>query len=70
MKIKYCHIAFLFILMSCVNILHGQELLFRNYTVSQGLGSNTVWAIAQDTKGYIWFGTKNGLSSSRKRYNR
>ncbi len=62
MKKKYCHTALLFILMGCVNILYGQQLLFRNYTVSQGLGSNTVWAIAQDAKGYIWFGTKNGLS--------
>ncbi|GAA0537490.1 two-component regulator propeller domain-containing protein [Chitinophaga japonensis] len=40
----------------------GQQLLFRNYTVSEGLPSSTVRAIAQDDQGYMWFGTKNGLS--------
>ncbi|WP_114778586.1 hybrid sensor histidine kinase/response regulator transcription factor [Botryobacter ruber] len=35
---------------------------FRNYTVTDGLSSNTVWAISQDEQGYMWFGTKDGLS--------
>ncbi|RAV30260.1 hypothetical protein DN748_05595 [Sinomicrobium soli] len=39
-----------------------QELTFRNYTVEEGLVSNTIWSIGQDSKGYMWFGTKNGLS--------
>jgi ligand-binding sensor domain-containing protein/signal transduction histidine kinase/DNA-binding response OmpR family regulator len=40
----------------------GQQILFRNYNVSDGLPSSTVRAIAQDSQGYMWFGTKNGLS--------
>lgn len=39
-----------------------QQLLFRNYTVAEGLPSSTVRAITQDRQGYLWFGTKNGLS--------
>jgi ligand-binding sensor domain-containing protein/signal transduction histidine kinase/DNA-binding response OmpR family regulator len=35
---------------------------FRNYTVTDGLKSNTVWTISQDEQGYMWFGTKDGLS--------
>lgn len=42
--------------------LWGQQILFRNYSVEQGLCSNTVWCINQDQQGYMWFGTKNGLS--------
>lgn len=39
-----------------------QQILFRNYSVEDGLKSNTVWSILQDRQGYMWFGTKNGLS--------
>ncbi len=39
-----------------------QQVLFRNYSVNDGLGSNTIWAISQDSQGYMWFGTKDGLN--------
>lgn len=39
-----------------------QQILFKNYSVADGLPSATVRAIAQDAQGYMWFGTKNGLS--------
>ncbi|WP_187774963.1 hybrid sensor histidine kinase/response regulator transcription factor [Pedobacter sp. BS3] len=45
-----------------MNNLFGQQILFKNYSVEDGLCSNTVWCIAQDDQGYMWFGTKNGLS--------
>jgi ligand-binding sensor domain-containing protein/signal transduction histidine kinase/DNA-binding response OmpR family regulator len=40
----------------------GQQIRFRNYSVAEGLPSSTVRAIAQDDQGYLWFGTKNGIS--------
>ncbi len=42
--------------------LPAQQILFRNYSVTDGLCSNTVWSISQDHQGYMWFGTKNGLN--------
>lgn len=39
--------------------------LFYNYTVKDGLLSNTVWSILEDKFGNIWFGTNDGIS----RYN-
>lgn len=39
-----------------------ERIHFRNYTVTDGLQSNTIWAISQDEQGYMWFGTKDGLS--------
>lgn len=39
-----------------------QDLIFKNYSVESGLVSNTVWSIGQDGQGYMWFGTRNGLS--------
>jgi ligand-binding sensor domain-containing protein len=35
---------------------------FTQYTVQDGLNSNTVWSILEDKKGRIWFGTDSGLS--------
>lgn len=39
-----------------------QQILFRNYSVADGLCANTVWAVSQDDQGYMWFGTKDGLN--------
>lgn len=39
-----------------------QKIFFRHYTVSDGLCANTIWDIEQDDQGYMWFGTKYGLS--------
>lgn len=41
---------------------HAQKIFFRHYTVSDGLCANTIWDIEQDNQGYMWFGTKYGLS--------
>ncbi|HXH98851.1 MAG TPA: two-component regulator propeller domain-containing protein [Sphingobacteriaceae bacterium] len=59
-----------FIRIFCVPVLFslltgvsfGQQILFRNYSVNDGLCSNTVWNMAQDDQGYMWFGTKDGLN--------
>lgn len=47
---------------SAYNMAIGQQVLFRNYSVNNGMSSNTVWNIIQDDQGYMWFGTKNGLN--------
>ena len=39
-----------------------QILPFESYTVKDGLPSNRITAIHQDSRGYIWVGTNNGLS--------
>lgn len=54
-------ILLLFILF-IVKIADAQQIYFRNYSATDGLCSNTVWCISQDDQGYMWFGTKNGLS--------
>ena len=43
-------------------VTFGQQILFRNYSVNDGLCSNTVWNMAQDDQGYMWYGTKDGLN--------
>lgn len=40
----------------------GQSHYFRHYQVEEGLSNNTVFSIIQDHKGFMWFGTRDGLS--------
>src|SRR2546421_11063734 len=39
-----------------------QQLSVRHYDVSDGLANSHVSSITQDAKGYLWFGTREGLS--------
>lgn len=43
---------------------HAQErnLRFRHLTPNDGLSQSSVTCILQDSKGYMWFGTYNGLN--------
>lgn len=38
------------------------QLVYHQYTVDNGLPSNEVYQVFQDSKGYIWFATSNGVS--------
>src|SRR5262245_7066598 len=42
--------------------VRAQQLSVRRYDVSDGLAHDKVGAIHQDRKGYLWFGTWEGLS--------
>lgn len=39
-----------------------QSYYFRHYQVEQGLSNNTVFCSAQDKRGFLWMGTKDGLN--------
>jgi ligand-binding sensor domain-containing protein/signal transduction histidine kinase/DNA-binding response OmpR family regulator len=41
---------------------YAQFYYFRRYQVEQGLSNNTVYACLQDSKGFMWFGTVDGLN--------
>ncbi|MDO4557303.1 MAG: two-component regulator propeller domain-containing protein, partial [Lachnospiraceae bacterium] len=34
----------------------------KNFKIENGLSSNSVWTVMQDSKGFMWFGTKDGLN--------
>jgi len=42
--------------------LAGQDLKFERISVEQGLSHSTVNCILQDSKGFMWFGTDDGLN--------
>ena len=39
----------------------GQQPFFKNYQVRDGLSSNNVFYVFQDSKGIIWFATDAGI---------
>ncbi len=57
-------ISFLSILLFFNASIFGQnpEPYFKNFTTDQGLPSPEVHCILQDSDGYMWFGTDNGVS--------
>ena len=42
--------------------LFSQEFSYKQYTVQDGLVQSQIWSMFQDSKGYIWAGTKGGVS--------
>ncbi len=45
-----------------INICFSQDYLFTRYNVEDGLSQCVIKCIFQDSEGYIWFGTQNGLN--------
>ena len=56
----------LFALWGCLSLFSmenvPQHYYFRNLDIEQGLPQNTINDILQDRQGFMWFGTKDGLS--------
>ena len=51
-----------FFLVFTSGVVCGQTYRFRVYTTNTGLPNNAVYAIYQDSHGYMWFGTDQGVS--------
>jgi len=55
----------IFFTLGFITQAYADELKFDRYKTADGLVQNNVYAIAQDARGFMWFGTQDGLS----RYN-
>ena len=56
--------SFFFLLVFSVQLSSAgnKNFHFRKIQVDEGLSENTVYCILQDSKGFMWFGTKDGLN--------
>src|ERR1700719_3371137 len=50
------------ILAASAGVLHASQLPVKVYTTADGLPSNSISKIVQDSHGFIWFCTDEGLS--------
>jgi len=55
-------IQFTLLLLLCSFNTNAQSYSFRNYQVESGLSNNTVYCSVQDSTGFMWFGTKDGVN--------
>ncbi|MEC3905521.1 two-component regulator propeller domain-containing protein [Tamlana sp. 2201CG12-4] len=63
MKLKKTYIAFGVGLFCCLQFFFGQsQAIFRQISIEQGLSNNRITGVVQDSLGFIWIGTKNGLN--------
>jgi signal transduction histidine kinase/ligand-binding sensor domain-containing protein/DNA-binding response OmpR family regulator len=60
MNRKIKHKLFL-LTMSFALLIRGQDIVFEHITTGEGLSQSTVNAIVQDQRGFMWFGTNDGL---------
>jgi ligand-binding sensor domain-containing protein/signal transduction histidine kinase/DNA-binding response OmpR family regulator len=51
-----------FILILATPALGQKELSFRQLSVNEGLSQNSVVSVAQDSEGFLWFATQEGLN--------
>lgn len=63
--LKYYSFYFLFCFIDIYGFVYQQEYLFKQIRIEDGLSQSSVFSIIHDKKGYLWFGTANGLN----RYN-
>lgn len=59
---RYCILILFTFLLSHIAFSQGQQLAFTHqYTISEGLPHNGVTSLLEDSKGYIWISTYDGL---------
>ena len=61
--VRYTSIVMIFTIMG-LKAAHAQILHFKftHINISQGISNSTIETIYQDSKGYMWFGTRDGLN--------
>ncbi|MBN1986800.1 MAG: hypothetical protein JW761_10880, partial [Prolixibacteraceae bacterium] len=62
MKIVVKFIFLICVVLLASSKLPGQDVKFRQIDINDGLSQNAVFAILQDSEGFMWFGTKDGLN--------
>ncbi|MBB4044292.1 signal transduction histidine kinase/ligand-binding sensor domain-containing protein/DNA-binding response OmpR family regulator [Bacteroides reticulotermitis] len=57
-----CFFLFVFLIISMIDVWGNIEVRSRQIRANEGLPSNSVRCMYQDSKGFLWLGTLNGLS--------
>ena len=55
-------VVFFCLLITATSFVKAQKPLFRHFSTDQGLSTSETYHAFQDSKGYIWISTTNGVS--------
>jgi len=61
-RISRFRLSVLLLLVVGVTVARGSSYQFRHYDTNEGLSQNSVMTIVQDSMGFMWFGTHDGLN--------
>ena len=59
---KLCRTFILLFTLPSLAYPQSQDIKFEHLSVEDGLSHNTVYCIFQDSQGFMWFGTEDGLN--------
>lgn len=57
----YSYFTFVLLLLASGRVF-GNDISFRRLTIDDGLSQNAVYAVVQDSKGFVWLATQDGLN--------
>ena len=61
-KIYFCLFILFTVAAPAFGATSGNDYVFRHINIEDGLSQSTVYCMLQDQKGFMWFGTPNGLN--------
>ncbi|MCK5056902.1 MAG: SpoIIE family protein phosphatase [Candidatus Aminicenantes bacterium] len=62
MKKKCVFFCIVLLGLSIVLLARGRTIHFKRISIDEGLSQNSVFCMLQDSKGFMWFGTQDGLN--------
>ena len=66
MNLRFRYLYFFYLLIGCllplIALSQAPKLKFKHISIEQGLSNSTIETIFQDKRGFIWFGTRDGLN--------
>ncbi|MCU0426728.1 MAG: ATP-binding protein [Candidatus Kapabacteria bacterium] len=61
-RVRYLSLLIVFIAFCSIEKTLAQQVRFKRTSVQHGLSQSSVQAMCQDRRGFLWFGTQNGLN--------
>jgi ligand-binding sensor domain-containing protein/signal transduction histidine kinase len=62
MQLRHRFLSFCFVTLSVISYSQKPNIKFGHLDINQGLSQNNVMCIMQDMRGFMWFGTRDGLN--------
>jgi ligand-binding sensor domain-containing protein/signal transduction histidine kinase len=59
---RWLQIIFVVLTLVRFEVLRAQEIIFNHLTTENGLSQNNAWTSLKDNRGFMWFGTDDGLN--------